>query len=132
MVEDLWEIALSRLRESDSDSAAVIQRPDGSVRGGVDGLIEDIESKRSAREEKDGWAITLPGTRRDGKPRIVSVRRAVYSILEAAFEFKDIVAKVLAFDPTQYGEVFPALGAVLFSSTDFTQEPLPGLSFPLG
>jgi hypothetical protein len=108
MAEGLWEIALSKLKESDSDSAAVLERPDGSVQRGVVGLVDDIEAKRRAREEKGGWTITLPGTRRDGKPRTVSVRRVVYSILEAAFEYKNIVAKVLVFDPTQYGEIFHA------------------------
>lgn len=104
MAEELWEIALSRLKESDGDAAAVLLQPDGSVGSGVVGLIEDIERKRRAREEEGGWTVTLPGTRRDGKKRVLSVRRAVYSILEAAFEYKDIVDKVLAFDPTRYGK----------------------------
>lgn len=104
MAENLWKIALSRLKQTDSDATAVLELSDGSVQRGVVGLIDDIERQKSAREEEGGWTITLPGQHRDGTRRVISVRRTVYSILEAAFEFKDIVDKVLTLDPTGYGK----------------------------
>lgn len=111
MAEELWEVAFSKLKQTDSDIAALLQQPDGFVRGGVVSLIHDIERKRAAREE-GGWIITLPEM--DGKKKVISVRRVVYTILEAAFEYKEVVQKVLAFDPTQYGTIFPATGTLAF------------------
>ncbi|KAF2660292.1 hypothetical protein K491DRAFT_77393 [Lophiostoma macrostomum CBS 122681] len=98
--QDLWEKAFSKL---DKDTAELLNASASSVPGGVVALIEEIEKKKSPSEAKNtGWNVTIPSSSgRD--PKVINLRNMVYRIMEAAFEFNDIVTKILAFDPTQYG-----------------------------
>lgn len=98
---ELWDSALRRLEEIDSEAADSLRQSDGSAQGNVDALIKDMEEKNKARKNEE-WTITIPGIG-GGKQRIVSIRRMVYAVMEAAYEFKDVIDKVLEFDPTKYG-----------------------------
>ena len=96
---DLWEAAVARL---DGETAKSLKSSDSPIAGGVVTVIEDIKKKKIASEaKKQGWNIIIPGIGQESK--VVNLRNMVYTIMEAAFEFKDIVDKVLAFDATKYG-----------------------------
>ena len=93
---DPWQKAIHDL---DPETQQLLQPPGGSVNHSVVTLIDDIKNMKTTRDAS-GWTITIPGTDGD-KP--INLRRTVYSVMEAAFEFNDIVTQVLQFDPTKYG-----------------------------
>ena len=133
-IMDLWQEAIGGL---DPEIRQMLQSPGGNVNEGVKTLIGDIE-KMKAQRDKSGWTVTLPGIV-GGKPKIINLRNTVYSIMEAAFEFNDIVTQVLEFDPTKYG-IFArldsqlllltrSLGALAWSVVSFSMNVRP-LDFP--
>jgi hypothetical protein len=98
--EYLWDSALSRL---DSDAQDYLKQPNTSAKESVVALIKEMDEKKKARETKqEGWTIRLPRIG-NKKPRVINVRSVVYGVMEAAFEFNEIVTQVLTFDPTKYG-----------------------------
>jgi hypothetical protein len=101
MADDLWETAFRKLN---GDTASLLQPPGSSIDGSVRTLIEEIEEIKKKKKDREnaGWSIILPAIP-GRKPKVVNLRRMVYSIMEAAFAFNDIVTKILAFDTTKYG-----------------------------
>jgi|SRR5271155_171501 len=103
--ELLWDSALRRLGEEHEQSAALLKQESDIATVSVRAIISDIESLKE-EHEKDGWNITIPeGTLGLKRRRVINVRESVYSVLEAALEFNDIVTNVLKFDATHYGAV---------------------------
>jgi hypothetical protein len=98
--QDLWETAFGRLED---DTGKSLKSFDGHVNESVVTLIEDIRKKRATREnESKGWSVTIPGI--GGRSsKVINLRNMVYKIMEAAFEFNNIVGTVLEFDATKYG-----------------------------
>ena len=101
---DLWGIALAKL---DSKTTELLKQgsPDGGQASkSVVTVIAEIRSGEADRARKEnGWTVALPQFGH-GKAKVVSLRNMVFSIMEAALQFNDIVTKVLAFGATKYGQ----------------------------
>ncbi len=104
IAELVWDAALRKLADEDGESA-LLQESDATAPASVQTVIEDIDALKAAHQ-RDGWNITIPeGTLGSKRKRVINVRESVYSVLEAALQFKDVVDNVLRFDATKYGAV---------------------------
>ena len=105
LAELVWDAALRKLAEEDGESAMLLQESGTTAPASVQTVIDDIDALKTAHQ-RDGWNITIPeGTFGLKRTRVINVRESVYSVLEAALQFKDVVDSVLRFDATQYGAV---------------------------
>jgi hypothetical protein len=92
---DPWQKAIDEL---DRDTLLLLLPSSGSINIGVVKLIDDIKKRKTTRENLDGRSPS-----RNNRPRSINLRHIVYSVMEAAFEFNDIVTQIMQFDLTKYG-----------------------------
>ena len=100
---DLWSIAFAKL---DSKTTELLKQglPNGGeANKSVITVIDEIRISETNRARGgNGWTVALPHLGH-GKAKVISLRKMVFSIMEAALQFNDIITKVLAFDATKYG-----------------------------